>query len=131
ANCPRKGAPLRQQPAPPDGQCDPDRACRLGNLALRSGAAAAGRAGIVARTVRQMAHVVRQSVGAGGKRIAALAARLDGARPEFVMPSVEATKRLQAPPYPSAASPRTALSPQAGRGFTAAPSILPPPPCGE
>ena len=53
-------------------------------VAIRSGAAAAGRAGIVAGADREMADVVRQPVGAGRQRPQALAAGVDGARPEFV-----------------------------------------------
>ena len=82
----RKGAAGRQQPAAAHGQRDPDRACRLGHGALRPGAAAAGRARIVAGALRQMADVVRQPVGAGQGRSEALAAGVDGARPEFVEP---------------------------------------------
>ena len=65
----RKGAAGRQQPAAAHGQCDPDRACRLGDGALRPGAAAAGRPRIVAGAVRQMADVVRQPGGAGRRAI--------------------------------------------------------------
>ncbi len=84
ARRPGKGAARRQQPAPADEQCDPDRACRLGDRALRSGAPAPRRPRIVAGAQRQVAVVLRQPGGAGRQRPAALAAGLDGARPEFV-----------------------------------------------
>ena len=76
--------PGGNNPAAEDGQRDPDRACRLGDVAIRSGAAAAGRTGIVAGADRPLADVLRQPVGAGGERSQALAARLDGTRPQFV-----------------------------------------------
>jgi len=61
-----EGAAGRQQPAIADGQCDPNRACRLGLVPVRSGAAPAGRSRIVAGAERQMADVLRQPLGADG-----------------------------------------------------------------
>ena len=58
-----------------DGQRDPDRACRLGDRAVRSGAAPPGRSRIVAGAERQMADVLRQPVGAGEERTSSAGSR--------------------------------------------------------
>ena len=60
-----KEPPGGNNPLLAHGQGDPDRACRLGDGAVRPGAAAAGGSRIVAGIVGQMADVVRQPVGAG------------------------------------------------------------------
>ena len=67
-----------------DGQRDPDRACRLRDIALRSVPAPPRRPGIVAGADRAVADVLRQPLRAGGERTQALAAGIDGARPELV-----------------------------------------------
>ena len=71
----RAGAAGRQQPASQDGQRDPDRACRLGDGAVRPGAPPPGRPRIVAGAERQVADVLRQPVGAGGRAASSAGSR--------------------------------------------------------
>ncbi len=52
---------------------------------VRSGEAPPGRPGIIVGARRQLADVLRQSIGIGEKRPQALAAGFDGARPEFLI----------------------------------------------
>ena len=78
------GAGEARQPAAEDAARHPVAARRLGLGPLRSGAPAPRRPGAGAGADRALADVVRQPVGAAGKRPAALAAGVDGARPELV-----------------------------------------------
>ena len=80
------GAAGRQQPAAAHGQRDPDRACRLGDRAVRSGAPAPRRPRTVAGADRQVADVLRQPVGAGRTAASSAGSRCDGARPEQLTP---------------------------------------------